>query len=90
MNVFWSDYFIYRAKLRGYDLSKVESILKYSDERYYDTETQRSIVVRKHDERVVIISYEIKDKTITPITIHAITRQKIKFRIKIGRLTRYE
>jgi hypothetical protein len=57
-NIIWSDYLQYRAKLRGFELAKIEEILKYSGERYYDTETGRLIAVGKHDNRLVIIPYE--------------------------------
>ena len=75
----------YRTELRGFDLRKIEDILKYSEERYFDTITQRLIVVGKHDERMVLIPYEEKNNEIIPVTIHAITRQQIKFRLKTGR-----
>ena len=84
-NIIWSDYFQYRAKLRGFELAKIEEILKYSEERYYDTETGRLIAVGKHDSRLVVIPYEYSDNLITPVTIHATTRQQIRFRLKSGR-----
>lgn len=85
--IIWSDYLQYRAKLRGFELAKIEEILKYSGERYYDTETGRLIAVGKHDNRLVIIPYEQNDNFISPITIHATTRQQIRFRLKSGRYT---
>jgi hypothetical protein len=75
----------YRAKLREFELSKVENILRHSAERYLDTATQRLIVVGKHDDRVVIIPYVKHGNEITPVTIHATTRQQINFRLKTGR-----
>ncbi|MBF0103126.1 MAG: hypothetical protein HQK77_19680 [Desulfobacterales bacterium] len=85
-DIIWSDYFKYRVQLRGYDISKIEKILRYSDERYYDTETFRWVAIGMHDKRLVMIPYEAADNTLIPVTIHAVTRQQIKFRIKIGRL----
>ncbi len=85
-DIVWSDYFKYRVQLRGYDIVKIERILRYSEERYYDTETFRQVVIGRHDKRLVIIPYETVNNTVIPVTIHAITRQQIKFRIKIGRL----
>ena len=81
----FTDYMKYRAIKRDFNLEKIESILKYSTERYFDTFSQRMVVVGKHDDLLVIIPFEQKNKTITPITIHVITRQQIKFRIKTGR-----
>ena len=81
----WSGYLRYRADLRGFELEKVEKILRYSVERYFDTGTRRMIAVGRHDNSMVIVPYEEKEDTITPITIHATTRQQINFRLKTGR-----
>jgi hypothetical protein len=43
------------------------------------------IAIGKHDNRLVIIPYEISADIIAPVTIHATTRQQIKFRLKTGR-----
>ncbi len=83
----FTDYFKFRAELRGFDLIKVENIVRYSQERYFDTETQRIVAVGEHGNRLVMIPYEESDTEITPITIHASTRQQIKFRLNTGRLT---
>jgi len=48
----------YRATLRGFDLAKVERIIRHSSERYLDTETGRSIVVGRHDRHLVMLSFE--------------------------------
>ena len=89
-NIIWSDYLQYRAKLRGFELAKIEEILKYSGERYSDIETDRLIVVGRHEEVLVIIPYEYLGDGIMPITIHATTRQQIRFRLKNGRYVIYE
>ena len=52
---------------------------------YFDVATQRMIAVGKHDDRIVIIPYETAGDTIVPVTVHATTRQQIKFRLKTGR-----
>jgi hypothetical protein len=88
--IIWSDYMQYRARLREFDLNKIEEILRYSGERYYDTETDRIIVVGKHDSRLVVIPYESRSDFITPITIHVTTRQQIRFRLNSGRYIVYE
>ena len=56
--IVWSNYLRYRAELRGFKLAKIEEILRFSGERYYDTVTGREIAVGKHDNRLVIIPYE--------------------------------
>ena len=83
--IVWSEYIKYRAELRGFELTKIESILRYSGERYIDTVTRRLIVVGRYDDQLVMISYEIKGNEIRPVTIHASTRQQINFRLKTGR-----
>ena len=81
----WSDYLKYRAKLRGFDLSEIERIVRFSSERYFDVATGRNIVVGRHCERLVLIPYELIEEKIVPITIHATTRQQVNFRIHNGR-----
>ena len=84
-SITWTNYMKYRDKLRGFDLAKIEDIMRYSTERYFDTITQRMIVVGRHDDRLVLIPYEKKGNEVTPITIHTTTRQQINFRLKAGR-----
>ena len=81
-----SDYLAYRAHVRSFNVSLIEQIVRYSEERYFDTMTQRMVVVGKHADQLVMIPYEETDATITPVTIHAITRQQIRFRVNTGRL----
>ena len=85
ISIIWSDYFKYRSDLRGFELSKIENILRFSEERYFDIISQKNIVVGSHDKRLIIIPYEVKEGIITPITIHATTRQQINTRLKTGR-----
>ncbi len=80
-----TEYLAYRAELRKFDLLIIEQIVRYGQERYFDTETGRRIVIGEHPPHWVMIAYEENDKTITPITIHATHRQQIKFRINTGR-----
>lgn len=56
-------------------------------ERYFDTETGRTIVVGRHSRRLVMIPYDVSGDVITPVTVHAITRQQIRFRLRTGRFT---
>jgi len=86
-SITWTDYLKYRATLRGFDLITLENILLYSSERYFDVETRRSAVVGRHGRQLVIIPYEEDEGTITPVTVHAVTRQQIQLRLRTGRLT---
>ncbi len=86
MNIYFTEYLRYRAETRGFDLTLLEAILRHSSERYHDTETGRSVAVGKHRNALVLIPYETNDSTITPVTVHATTRQQIKFRLQTGRL----
>lgn len=83
--IVWTEYMKYRATSRGFDLAKLEDIVKYSIERYHDVETGRSIVVGRHDDELVMLPYEVDQELITPITVHATTRQQINFRFRTGR-----
>ena len=83
----WTDYLRYRAKIRGLDLKKLEHIIRHSSERYFDTETRRHVAVGRHGDQLVIIPYETEREIITPVTVHAITRQQIRFRLNTGRFT---
>lgn len=85
MTVNWTDYLKYRTKLRGFELEKIEKIVRFSTERYFDNTTNRFIVVGRHGKKWVSIPYERENDSITPITIHATTRKQINFRIKSGR-----
>ena len=85
-DILWTDYFIYRVKLRGFNLANVEQIIRYSTERYYDTVTERFVVIGKDSDVMVMIPYEtIEESVITPVTIHATNRQQIKYRLRSGR-----
>lgn len=83
--IIWTDYMRYRATLRRFDLAKIEHIIRHSHERYLDTATGRSVVVGRIDESLVMIPCDIEPGKITPVTIHATTRQQIGFRLKTGR-----
>jgi hypothetical protein len=83
--IVWTEYMKYRLSLRGYDLATVEQILRYSSERYVDTVTGRVVVIGRHEKLIVMIPYELKGRTLTPVTIHATSRQQINSRIKSGR-----
>jgi hypothetical protein len=85
MKSIFSEYLIYRAQSRGFDLAKIDEILSYSSERYFDTETYRHIAVGKHEGVLVMIPYEQVADQIIPATIHSTTRQQIKFRLQTGR-----
>ncbi len=83
--IVWTEYVEYRAKLRGFNLAKIEQILRYSGERYIDTVTGRLIAVGRIDDKLVMIPYEAKQGSMTPVTIHATTRQQINFRVETKR-----
>lgn len=84
--IVWTEYMLYRLSLRGYDHATIENILRYSSERYLDTVTQRLVAIGRQEKLLVMIPYEQKDDTVTPVTIHATSRQQINSRLKSGRL----
>ena len=85
ITITWTDYMRYRAKARGFDLTQIEHIVRYSSERYRDTVTGRLIAVGRIDDLLVIIPCDAEQSSITPVTIHAVSRQQINFRLKTGR-----
>ena len=85
IQIAWTDYMKYRARLRGFDLAQIEHIVRYSGERYVDTVTGRLITVGRLDDVLVMIPCETEQGSIMPVTIHATTRQQISFRLKSGR-----
>lgn len=52
MEFVWTDYMKYRAALRGFDLTTIEDIVRYSTERYFDTETGGWIVIGSHGTKI--------------------------------------
>lgn len=83
--VVWTDYFKYKADLRGFDLQIVEDIIRYSQERYYDIVTGRLVVIGKDAQIVVMIPYDEDESEITPVTVHATSRQQVNHRVNTGR-----
>ena len=85
MTIVWTEYLKYRAAIRGFNLDELEQILRHSTERYRDTETGSLIAVGRHGDQIVLIAYEAKGDEVTPITVHASSRQQLRFRVKTGR-----
>jgi RNA:NAD 2'-phosphotransferase (TPT1/KptA family) len=83
--VIWTEYLKHRARVRGFDLAIIEQIVQFSEERYFDSATQRMVAVGRHGSRLVMIPYEQEGETVTPITLHATTRQQINLRLRTGR-----
>jgi hypothetical protein len=83
--IVWTDYLRYRARLRGFDLAEMESIVRFSSKRYFDTITGRNVVVGRHGALLVMVPYDIRGEDIIPVTMHATTRQQINLRVKSGR-----
>ena len=60
ISINWTSHFKYKLELRVFDQLKVENILRYSDERYFDIVSQNNIVIGKHDRRLVLIPMNLK------------------------------
>lgn len=86
LRIVWTEYMRYRLKMRGFDVARVEEILRHSAERYRDTVTGRLIVVGRHDQMLVMIPYEVAGDVLVPVTIHATNREQITIRLKTERL----
>ena len=89
-DVVWTAYMKYRAKLRGFELSRIEEIVRYSSERYFDTATGRHVAIGRHDKTLVVVPYEVEGNAVIPITVHPTTRQQVNFRLKTGRYVHEE
>lgn len=83
--VVWTAYLKHRARLRGFDLAEIERIVRFSEERYFDTLTQRTVVIGLNREQLLLVAYEQKQETIIPITVHVTTRRQVVFRLRRGR-----
>ncbi|ETW98996.1 MAG: hypothetical protein ETSY2_41770 [Candidatus Entotheonella gemina] len=83
--IVWIDYLTFRAQQWGFDLADLEHIIRYATERYFDTQTLRRIVIGRCGSILVLIVYDEDDVAITPVTIHAVTRQQITTRVQTGR-----
>ena len=86
MNLRWTEYLQYRAQLRSLDLDEIERIVRYSQERYFDVDTGRRVAIGLHHRQLVLVPYDQDGDTVTPVTVHAITRPQINTRLRAGRL----
>ncbi len=85
MEIRWTDYMVDRARTRGFALAGLEQILRFTQERYFDTTTRRPVAIGRLEHGLVMIPYDHAGETITPVTIHATTRQQITARLRAGR-----
>lgn len=83
--IIWTDYMRYRARLRGFDLGELETIVRFSSERYFDEATGRQLVVGKHGNALVLLPFETRGEDVIPVTVHRTTRQQITSRLRSGR-----
>ena len=58
VEIIWTDYMKYRARLRRFDLAQIEQIVRYSGERYLDTVTGRLVTIGHIEGVLVMIPYE--------------------------------
>ena len=85
--VVWTDYMRYRAELRGFDLARIEEIVRYSSERYVDNATGRLIAIGTCGNQLIMAPYEMERDMIRAVTVHVTTRAQIDARIKSGRFS---
>ena len=83
--VVWTEYLEYRARLRRLDLETIEEIVRFSEERYFDTATQRMVAVGRHGGWLAMVVYEEEGEIVIPVTVHSTTRQQISLRLRTGR-----
>ena len=87
LRIEWTEYMRYRAAFRGFDLARIEDVVRYSDERYVDNATGRLIAIGRHVDALMMVPYEMEQNVIRPVTVHATNRAQIDARIKSGRFT---
>jgi len=63
----------------------VERIVRNPTERYVDATTGRLVAVGRHGRVLVMIPYEQKGDELTPVTVHATSRQQVNARLRSGR-----
>jgi len=85
IRIVWTDYFLYRATERKLDLSQIEKILRYSSERYVDTDTGSRIAIGSVENHIILVAYDLIEDGYEVITSHATNRQQITFRLNSGR-----
>ena len=85
--VVWTDYMRYRAELRGFDLARIEELVRYSQERYMDSATRRLIAVGRCANHLIMVPFEAEQGMIRPVTAHVTTRAQIDARVKSGRFS---
>ena len=84
--VLWTAYLRHRARVRGFDLGVIEQIVRFSSARYFDTDTRRMVAIGRHGRWGVLVPYDQDAQTMTPVTMHATTRQQLTLRLRQGRL----
>ena len=50
-----TEYMRYRVEQRDYDFGLLKEIIRFSPERYFDTETGRTVAVGKHQDKLVLV-----------------------------------
>jgi hypothetical protein len=85
VEIVWTDYMQFRARLRGFDFTSIEEVVRYSSERYSDTVTGRIIIIGRINDALVMVPCDMDQDKVTPVTIHATTRQQINFRLTTKR-----
>jgi hypothetical protein len=87
--VVYSPHLNFRLKLRNIPKNLPRQIFATSNERYFDSETQKSIAVKdvlyKGKVREIALTYEQNTDRITLITIHPLKNLQKTNRIKSGR-----
>ena len=75
----------YRVRTRGFELARIEEVVRYSMERYVDEETGSLIAVGKHGPHLMMVAYEASPGLLTPVTVHMTERRQIESRLRSGR-----
>lgn len=92
--IIYSNHLKNRLLLRKIDERIPKMIFENPDERYFDTETNNFIAIRKSDyfgkSRDIMIVYKEQNDAIIIITIHPLKQDQKMRRIESGRWKKYE
>jgi hypothetical protein len=87
IEIIWTQYMLYRAEIRGFDIARIEEIVRYSNERYIDQATGRLVAIGKCGSDLVMVAYEMSESAMVPVTAHVVARSQIESRLKSGRFS---
>lgn len=66
-------------------LETIAAVGRFASERYFGTNHSRLVGVGRFGRLLLLVPYEEDDQSITPVTVHTITRQQMTWQLQEGR-----